>query len=89
MINIDLVTELVGAAGSILILVSMLYKTNTYKGAFFLRLINAIGSVVFVVYGFMLKAPSTIILNVFATIINIYYLFRLKKDYGVGKEKNS
>lgn len=87
MSKIDLVTELIGASGSILILVSMLYKTNTYRGAFFLRLINAIGSVVFVVYGFMLTAPSTIVLNVFAVIINVYYLFRMKRDYGVSRKE--
>lgn len=75
------ITELIGFTGSILVLISMLYNTSTYRGAFLLRLLNAIGSIIFVVYGVLLKAPSTVGLNIFAAVFNIYYIFRLKKDY--------
>lgn len=81
MLVINWKTEIVGIIGSALILISMLYKTNTYKGAFFLRFINAIGSIVYIVYGFMLPSLTTILLNIFSTFINSYYLIRLKKDY--------
>ena len=46
-----------------------------------LRLVNLIGSVVFIAYGVMLPALSTIVFNGVAVIINLYYLFRLKKHY--------
>ncbi len=83
MFTINWSTEIFGIAGSILVLVSMLYKTNTYRGAFLLRLINGIGSIVYIIYGLLLPAPSTVVLNIFAACINIYYLCRIKKDYNV------
>lgn len=77
----DWVTELVGLLGSTLILVSMLSKTSTYKGGLALRALNLAGSVVFVVYGAMLPALSTMLFNFVAIFVNIYYLAKLKEHY--------
>lgn len=78
-----MILEVIGIVASLSVLASMLFKTNSYKGAFYIRLINAIGSVIFVVYGLLIPAYSTAFMNFFAAIINTYYLFRLKKDYNV------
>ena len=77
----DFMIEFVGLIGSALILVSLLFKTHTYKGALILRILNAIGSGIFVIYGVAIMAYSTIFLNVSACIINIYFILRMKKDY--------
>ena len=77
----DWVTELVGLVGSTLILVSMLSKTSTYKGGLTLRALNLAGSIVFVIYGAMLPALSTMLFNIVAIVVNIYYLAKLKEHY--------
>lgn len=75
--------EAIGIFASIVIFISMLFKTNTYKGAFLLRLLNSFGSVIFIVYGLVLPAYSTAFLNMGALIINIFHLFRMKRDYEI------
>ncbi len=74
--------ETIGILGSILIVVSMFFKTNTYKGTFCLRLLNAIGSFIFVIYGILLPAWSVAVLNCVVMLTNIVYIIRIKmEDY--------
>ena len=75
-----IVIELVGIASTLLILVSMLFKTTTLKGSIFMRALNLSGSVIFVVYGCLLPAISTAVLNAGLVIINAYHLALLIKD---------
>ena len=72
-----MIIEIVGILATVLILVSMLVKTTTLKGSIFMRAVNAIGSMVFVVYGILLPAISTAILNGALIIVNLYYLVML------------
>lgn len=78
MFNIS--TELIGLSGSLLILISMLYKSTTRKGNIAMRVWNMIGSIFFVIYGFLLPAYSTIILNVIMIILHIYHIVLLLKE---------
>lgn len=78
--------EIIGLSGSLLILVSMLYKSNTHKGNIAMRVWNLIGSIIFVVYGCLLPAYSTIILNVIMIILHIYHLVLLLRE-GDNNEK--
>ena len=75
--NEILLNEIVGISGSILIAISMVFKTTTDKGVMYLRIFNLLGSIVFVVYGFMLPAYSTIILNFVCVILNIVGLVKI------------
>lgn len=75
--NEILVNEIVGISGSILIAISMVFKTTTDKGVMYLRIFNLLGSIVFVVYGFMLPAYSTIVLNCVCVVLNIVGLVRI------------
>ena len=75
--NEVLLNEIVGISGSILIAISMVFKTETDRGVMLLRIFNLLGSIVFVVYGFMLPAYSTIILNFVCVILNIVGLVRI------------
>lgn len=81
-----IVVEIIGIASTVLILLSMLFKTTTIKGDIRMRVLNLIGSAVFVVYGCLLPAISTIILNVALVAVNTYHLIMLIKEYK--KENN-
>ncbi len=63
-------TELIGYVASAVLMVSFLMKNiNT------LRLINSIGAILFIVYGFMLATSwPVIITNAFILSVNIFYL---------------
>lgn len=71
--------ECVGIIGSILVAISMVFKTTTDKGIKWLRIFNLLGSVVFVVYGMMLPAYSTVILNLFCIVFNLKGLIEIIK----------
>ena len=77
--NDVILNEIVGISGSILIAISMVFKTETDRGVMLLRIFNLLGSIVFVVYGFMLPAYSTIILNFVCVILNIVGLVKIIK----------
>ena len=65
--------EWLGLIASAFILVSFLTRNQTKT-----RLINMVGCVAFVVYGFLIKAYSTSIMNAALFIVHIVYL---TKDY--------
>lgn len=68
-------TEWVGYLASLLLMVSFLMKNvNT------LRIVNSLGCIAFIVYGFLLVTSwPVIITNAFILGANIYYLFLRKK----------
>lgn len=74
------IIELIGISSTVLILISMLFKTTTIKGSILMRSLNIAGSVVFVVYGCLLPAISTAVLNAALVIINTYHLALLIKE---------
>ena len=73
--------EFIGIAATLLILVSMCVNTTSYKGSVRMRAINLIGSVVFVVYGSLLPAISTAVLNAALVCVNAYHLIKLIIDH--------
>ena len=66
--------EYIGYAASILIGISMFMK-NIVK----LRLINLIGSLLFSIYGFIIKAYPVAIVNIVIVFTNMYYIYKLTK----------
>ena len=67
-------TEWVGYAAMLALLISFMMKDVRR-----LRLINSIGAILFVIYGFMLATSWPIIItNVSILCINFYYLFLRK-----------
>lgn len=68
--------EIIGIIGSVFIVSCLLFRTTTFKGTILMRSINVLGSLLFVAYGYLINAYSTLITNAFAVIINIYYLIR-------------
>ena len=80
--------EIIGIVSTLLILVSMLFKTTTIKGSILMRSLNIAGSVVFVVYGCLLPAISTAILNGALVLVSTYHLIVLLKE-NKNKQKSS
>lgn len=72
--------EIVGIAGTIFVLISFLMK-DIVK----VRLINIIGAVIFVVYGILIGAIATWLLNGMLVIIHVIYLIKDHKK----KSKNN
>ena len=75
----ELCIELFGYLGSALVVISML-MTSVMK----LRIINTIGSVIFMIYALIIKSYPTALMNAFLVGINIYQMVRLhstKKHY--------
>ena len=72
MLHLDL--QLVGYFSTLLVLVSFL-MTSVVK----LRLVNLVGSGIFVVFALLTKSYPTAIMNIGICAINIYFLIRLMK----------
>ena len=75
-----LAIELIGISSTLLILFSMLFKTTTLKGDIRMRALNLAGSAVFVVYGCLLPAISTAVLNGALVVVNTYHPVALIKE---------
>ena len=73
--------EIIGIVASILIVLSMVFKTTDYKGTIAMRVINAAGSIFFVIYGVLLPAWSTMATNAALFCLNIFYLIKEIKDH--------
>lgn len=69
--------EIIGILGSIFVLLAMTVKSSTTKGNITMRIINIVGSIIFVVYGFMISAYSTAFMNVAATFVNGFFIYKL------------
>lgn len=66
--------EWLGYLASILIGISMFMK-DIVK----LRFINLIGSILFAIYGFIIKVYPVAIINVIIAFVNIYYIYDITK----------
>lgn len=65
--------EIVGITGTLFVLLSFLMKDLTK-----VRIVNIIGAILFVVYGILINAYSTWILNGVLIIIHIIFLTKRK-----------
>ncbi len=77
--------EIIGIVATLFILTSMCFTTLSFWGSFWLRLLNIIGSTFFVVYGILIPAISTAILNGALILVNGFYLIKLLIDRKKGK----
>ena len=67
--------EWMGYLASILIGISMFMK-DILK----LRFINLVGSFIFSIYGFIIKAYPVAVINVIIVFVNIYYIYGMSKS---------
>lgn len=73
--NTHMIIEMVGYAGSLIVLISFL-MSSVVK----LRIINAVGGSIFSAYALIIQSYPTAFMNLCLVCINIYYLLRLKKS---------
>ena len=71
--------EIIGITGTVLILIAFLCNSEEK-----IRILDMLGAIAFVVYGFLIKAPSNVILNGILIIIQIVKLVKLHKRAGKG-----
>ncbi|TAH55798.1 MAG: hypothetical protein EWM51_00925 [Treponema sp.] len=79
----DVYINLLGYAGSFIILISL-----TMKSIVKLRWINAAGSLLFVIFAFLTKSTPTIVMNIGIIVIDLWYVFKISKvkaDYRLVK----
>ncbi len=72
--NTSTIIEMVGYLGSFLVLVSFL-MVSVVK----LRIVNTVGSLIFMIYALIIKSYPTAIMNFFLVLINLHFLYRLNK----------
>jgi len=76
------IKEIIGILSSIFIVASMTFKTTTYKGTMLMRTINALGSLLFIIYGFVCtNAYATGVTNVCGLLLNIFWLIKEYRDH--------
>lgn len=76
--------EVIGIIAAVLILVSTMFPTMSFKGSMWLRSINIVGSLIFVVYGILLPAIATAVANAGIIVVNIVHICLLIKNRNKG-----
>lgn len=69
--------EIFGTAASIMIILSLVSSNIKW-----LRLLNLIGSIMFVVYAIIINSFSVALTNSFGVLFNIYHLIKIYKEEG-------
>ena len=67
--------EFLGYMATFFVAVSFLFKSIVY-----LRIVNSIGAILFVIYSVIITAYPVALLNAFLVVVNIYQLCRLKQE---------
>jgi hypothetical protein len=70
--------EYFGYIGSFFVALSLL-MSNVYK----LRIINFIGAIIFVIYGYIIKANAVWLVNFFIACVDFYYIIQLKTSKNI------
>ncbi len=79
----DIVIEIIGVVASLFILGSLTFKCVSVKRNIIMRILNAIGALIFVVYGVLMvvlqssSAWSLIVCNSLLLCFNIFHLIKL------------
>lgn len=66
--------EWTGMLGTLFILASMCCNCRTKRSKIWMRVLNLLGSVIFVVYGIILPSYTTALLNIGLVFVNLIYL---------------
>ena len=67
--------EWIGYVASVLIVISLI-MTSVIK----LRIVNTVGCVLFIVYGFIVGTYPVAVSNLLIVFINLYHLYRIKSE---------
>lgn len=67
-------SEILGYLASIFVATSLLMSDIKW-----LRYVNSIGCILFVIYGIIIHAYPVAVMNAFCVLINLYYLWKLNR----------
>lgn len=73
--NIDII-EIIGIGAAIVVLVSMCFNANSFRGNMYMRALNFTGSLMYVIYGIYIKSFSVLLLNGVLVFVNLYYIYK-------------
>lgn len=71
--------ELIGLLGSSFIVLSMSFTSTSNKRNILMRVLNGVGSICFIVYGLLIPAYSTALVNTITLVVNIVHIYKLRK----------
>lgn len=72
--------EILGYVATFFVAASFLFKSIVH-----LRIVNSVGAAIFVIYGMIIAAYPVALLNAFLVCVNLYQLYRLKKEQPMSK----
>lgn len=72
------IIEYFGFAASLAVAISLM-MSNIIK----LRVLNFIGAIMFVIYGFIIGSMPVAFMNLYIALINIYYLYKLNREKAI------
>lgn len=75
-------TEFMGYAGAMLVVLSMLMRSVTR-----LRAVNTAGCAISAIYALIVQAFPTVLMNVVLVLINSYYLVQMRKNVNSPERK--
>ena len=67
--------DIIGYIASIVVAISI-----TIKGGLYFRILNMAGSICFLVYGFLINSLPVMLINIYGTGINIFYIIKEIKN---------
>ena len=70
------VVELLGWVASLTVVGSMVFKTSSLRGTIWMRIINIIGSIFFVIYGVALPAYATAVTNLCLIFVHLFLIYK-------------
>ena len=74
--------EVIGIVASMIVLGSMLFNSTSIKRNVIMRVVNAVGSLIFVIYGVLINSISVVIMNsamIIVCAIHFIILIRISK----------
>lgn len=72
--------EILGLIGSVIILISMCFKSCDIKGNLVMRIFNIVGNIILAAYAIQVDALSVCVLNIGVVVIDIYHIIGLVKS---------
>lgn len=73
--------ELIGIIASAIVLGSMLFNSTSIKRNMVMRVINAVGSLIFIIYGILISSISVVIMNSAMIIVCAIHFITLLNSY--------
>lgn len=72
--------EIIGMFATILLIVSMSFSSKSLKSRFIMRIVNMLAAMLFIIYGCLVTAYSTVCCNSIIVVLDFIYLIIMFKN---------